>query len=98
MDAALGLAWYLVFLFSTTAHEAAHTLAAKIGGDSTAADGGQLTLDPIPHMQREPLGMLLVPALSMMFSGFMVGWASAPYDPRWAYNYPRRAAWMALGP
>ena len=96
MDMALALAWYLVFLFSTTAHEAAHTLAAKWGGDSTAADGGQLTLDPIPHMQREPLGMLAVPFLSLTMGGYMIGWASAPYCPIWASRHPHRAAWMAL--
>ena len=36
----LGFIWYVVFLFSTTCHEASHALAAKIGGDSTAALGG----------------------------------------------------------
>ncbi len=30
---ALGFIWYVAFLFSTTCHEAAHALAAKIGGD-----------------------------------------------------------------
>jgi len=29
---ALGFIWYVAFLFSTTCHEAAHALAAKIGG------------------------------------------------------------------
>jgi Zn-dependent protease len=29
-------------------------------------------------------------------SGWMIGWASAPYDPLWAQRHPRRAAWMAL--
>jgi hypothetical protein len=27
----LGVIWYIVFLFSTTCHEGAHSLAAKIG-------------------------------------------------------------------
>jgi Zn-dependent protease len=26
----------------------------------------------------------------------MIGWASAPYDPVWARNYPHRSAMMAL--
>ena len=38
--------WYIVFLFSTVAHEAAHGLAAQLGGDPTAYEGGQVTLDP----------------------------------------------------
>jgi Zn-dependent protease len=29
-------------------------------------------------------------------SGFMIGWASAPYDPLWARRYPRRAGLMSL--
>jgi len=44
MDAhhiALGMLWYLVFLFSTTCHEAAHAFAALRGGDPTAALAGQ---------------------------------------------------------
>ena len=48
--------WYIVFLFSTVAHEAAHGLAAQLGGDPTAYEGGQVTLDPIGHIKRSPLG------------------------------------------
>jgi Zn-dependent protease len=29
-------------------------------------------------------------------NGWMMGWASAPYDPLWARRYPKRAAWMSL--
>jgi Zn-dependent protease len=90
--------WYVVFLFSTTCHEAAHALAAKLQGDETAAKGGQVTLNPIPHIRREPFGMVLVPIGSAILSGgtYLFGWASAPLDPDWAYRYPRRAALMAL--
>jgi Zn-dependent protease len=91
-----GLLWFLAFLFSTTCHEAAHAWAAKRGGDLTAYAGGQVTLDPIPHIRREPVGMVVMPWLSFYFAGWMMGWASAPYDPRWARRYPRRSAWMAL--
>jgi Zn-dependent protease len=95
---ALGMIWYVVFLFSTTCHEAAHALAAKIGGDPTAFHGGQATLNPIPHIRRELFGMVVVPVLSYFWlsKGWMIGWASAPYDPEWERRYPRRAAWMAL--
>jgi Zn-dependent protease len=91
-----GLIWYVVFLFSTTCHEASHSLAAKLGGDLTAFHGGQVTLNPLPHMRREPFGMLIVPLLSYFLGGWMIGWASAPYDPFWQARYPRRAAWMSL--
>lgn len=92
----LGMLWYIVLLVSTICHEAAHALAAYWGGDRTAYEGGQVSLNPIPHIQREPIGMVLMPLISYAVSGFMIGWASAPYDPRWAARHPDRAAWMAL--
>ena len=93
---ALGFIWYVVFLFSTTCHEAAHALVAKLGGDETASRGGQVTLNPVPHIQREPWGMVVIPLLSFLIAHSMMGWASAPYDPNWERRHPRRAAWMAL--
>ncbi|MEM1181861.1 MAG: site-2 protease family protein [Acidobacteriota bacterium] len=93
---ALGLIWYVVFLFSVTLHEAAHAWAALRLGDSTAYHGGQVTLNPGPHLAREPVGTVVLPLLSYGLMGWMMGWASAPYDPVWADRYPRRAAWMAL--
>jgi Zn-dependent protease len=92
----LGLLRYIVFLFSTTCHEASHALAAKLGGDPTAFHSGQVSLNPIPHIRREPFGMVLVPLLALLTGGVMLGWASAPYDPLWQQRHPRRAAWMAL--
>jgi Zn-dependent protease len=88
--------WFVAFLLSLTCHEAAHALAAKWGGDLTAFHGGQVTLNPIPHIKREPFGTILVPLITYFVSGWMMGWASAPYDPHWQRRYPRRAAWMAL--
>lgn len=91
-------AWLVVFVFSTTLHEAAHAFSALRLGDETAYLGGQVTLSPVPHIQREPLGMVVVPIVSFLLMGgvWMIGWASAPYDPRWAHQYPRKAACMAL--
>lgn len=95
---ALGFIWYIVFLFSTTCHEASHALAAKLGGDLTAFHGGQVTLNPVPHIQRSPFGMIGMPLLSFILTkgGWMMGWASAPFDPYWQRRHYRRAAWMAL--
>ena len=93
---ALGLLWYLVFLFSVTFHEAAHAFAAWRMGDQTAYQGGQVSLNPLPHMMREPFGMMVVPVLFLISSGFPIGWASTPYDVRWALQYPRRSSLMAL--
>jgi len=55
-----------------------------------------VTLNPWPHIRREPVGMILVPLITFATRGWMMGWASAPYDPTWAHRYPRRAAVMAL--
>ncbi|MEM8930949.1 MAG: site-2 protease family protein [Acidobacteriota bacterium] len=92
----LGVVWFAAFLFSVTLHEAAHAWAALRLGDPTAYEGGQVTLDPTPHVARSPFGTIVVPLLSYGMAGWMMGWASAPYDPLWAARHPRRAAWMAL--
>ena len=93
----LAAAWFAVFVFSTTLHEAAHAWTALRLGDQTAYAGGQVSLNPAPHMQREPFGMILVPLLSffLMNGQWMIGWASAPYDPVWAQRHPRKSAIMA---
>src|SRR5687767_2264152 len=60
----LGLGWYAVFLIAITCHEAAHAWAAKLLGDPTAYYAGQVTLNPGPHIEREPIGTIIVPVLS----------------------------------
>ena len=91
-----GFLWYLAFLFSVVVHEASHAFAALRLGDTTAYEGGQVTLDPLPHVKREPIGTVVVPVLSFLAGGWMIGWASAPYDPVWARNFPQRSAIMSL--
>lgn len=95
-DLTEGLLFYVVFLFSTVLHEAAHAWAALRGGDPTAYEGGQVSLDPRPHIKREPFGMVILPLISVVVSGWPLGFASAPYNRLWAERYPQRAAWMAL--
>jgi Zn-dependent protease len=91
----------VVFLLSVTCHEAAHAFAAHRGGDSTAYLGGQVSLNPVPHVRRELFGTVIVPLLSYFLYGaggglrWMIGWASAPYDPYWEERHPKRAAVMA---
>ena len=95
-DLTNALVYYVVFLFSTTLHEAAHAWAAARGGDLTAYHDGQVSLDPIPHIKREPFGMLILPLISALATGWPFGYASAPYDPEWAMRHPKRAALMSL--
>jgi Zn-dependent protease len=90
------VAWYAVFLFSLALHEGAHALVAWLGGDATAYQGGQVTANPLPHMRREPVGTVIVPLLSWVLAQWVMGWASTPYDPRWAERHPRRHALMSL--
>ena len=91
-----GLLWYVAFLFSTTLHEASHAWTAFRLGDRTAYEGGQLTLNPIPHIRREPVGTVIVPILSFLLGGWMIGWASVPYDRKWAHEFPKRSAMMSI--
>jgi Zn-dependent protease len=84
IDFATGLLWFTAFLFSTTVHEAMHAFAAWQLGDPTAYHGGQVSLSPAPHVQREPIGMLVLPLLTSLTQGWAIGWASCPYDPVWA--------------
>lgn len=93
---AFGFLEYVVFLLSTTCHEASHSLVAKWGGDTTALEGGQVSLNPLPHIKREPFGMVVVPLLGIAFGTGLIGWASAPYSPAWSQEHPKRAAWMSL--
>jgi Zn-dependent protease len=94
----LFLVWFLVFVFSTTCHEAAHAWLARLGGDETAYSLGHVTLDPLPHIRRSPMGMVIVPIASFLLSrgNGMIGWASVPYDSVWGSRYPRRWAVMSL--
>jgi Zn-dependent protease len=40
--------------------------------------------------------MVVVPLISYFAAGWMMGWASAPYNLSWARQFPRRAALMAI--
>ncbi len=60
-------------IFAITVHEAAHGYAAKYFGDLTAEKMGRITLNPLKHI--DPIGTILVPAVAVMLSGFLFGWA-----------------------
>lgn len=96
MELQLALLWYVVFVFSIVCHEAAHAFVGYYFGDTTAHRHGLVTLNPVPHIQRSPIGMVVVPLLSFIANGWMIGWASTPYDPYWQQAYPKQAALMGL--
>lgn len=92
------MVWYIIFLFSTTLHEASHAFISAWGGDDTASRSGQVTLNPMPHIKREKVGMVVVPILSFFLNhgSWMIGWASAPFNPYWAARHPKRSFLMSL--
>ena len=84
------------FVLAITVHEASHAFTALRLGDPSAYLVGHVALVPRPHMRREPFGTVIVPILSYIAGGWMIGWASVPYDFEWALRHPRRHAWMSL--
>ncbi|QDC43704.1 site-2 protease family protein [Methylophilus medardicus] len=66
-------AYALPVLFAITVHEAAHGYAAKFFGDLTAERLGRITLNPLKHI--DPIGTILLPALSVLLGGVLFGWA-----------------------
>jgi Zn-dependent protease len=89
---------FVTLLISLTVHEAAHALFALWGGDRTAYRAGQVSLNPLPHIRREPFGMIVLPLLTLFATNgnSCFGFAHAPFDPIWAERNPKRAALMSL--
>lgn len=72
--------WVLPVLFAITVHEVSHGWVARWFGDPTAMMLGRLTLNPIKHI--DPVGTVLVPLASLLFFGFVFGWAK-PVPVTW---------------
>ena len=60
-------------LLAITVHEASHGYAAKYFGDLTAERMGRISLNPFKHI--DPVGTVLLPALTLFFGGVLFGWA-----------------------
>lgn len=88
-------AYALPVLFAITVHEAAHGYAARYFGDHTAERLGRITLNPLKHI--DPLGTILLPALSIMLGGILFGWAK-PVPVNFAnLRHPKKdMLWVAL--
>ncbi len=65
----------LVLLLSISIHESAHALVALRAGDSTGADLGRISLNPIRHI--DILGSIIVPVLLVVAGGPVFGWGKA---------------------
>lgn len=85
----------LPVIFAITLHEAAHGYVAKMFGDRTAFLLGRVSLNPIRHI--DPLGTILIPALTMFLGGILFGWAKpVPVDYSRLRNPKQDMLWVAL--
>lgn len=81
-------------IFAITVHEAAHGYAARYFGDMTAYLQGRITLNPIKHI--DPIGTILIPALTMLAGGILFGWAKpVPVDFSKLRKPKRDMIWVA---
>ncbi|MEK7227625.1 MAG: site-2 protease family protein [Patescibacteria group bacterium] len=70
----------LILIMSIVIHEVSHGYAASMLGDQTARYLGRLTLNPLKHL--DFFGSFLIPAISYLLGGFIIGWAKpVPYNP-----------------
>ena len=68
-------------VLAVTVHEVAHGWVANKLGDSTAAQLGRLSLNPLRHV--DPIGTIVVPlTLYLLHAGFLFGWAK-PVPVNW---------------
>ncbi len=78
MSAILSL---IILIFSVVLHEVAHGYTAKWQGDETASMLGRLSPNPLRHI--DMFGSVVLPTLTYMLGGFVLGWAKpVPIEPR----------------
>lgn len=86
-------------VLAVTVHEIAHGWVALQLGDTTAAEAGRLSLNPLRHV--DPVGTVLVPATLYLLGELVFGtklffgWAR-PVPVRWNRLFPVRAGIAAV--
>jgi Zn-dependent protease len=84
----------LPVIFAITLHEAAHGYAARRFGDRTAEAAGRISVNPLRHI--DPVGTLLVPAITLILGGILFGWAKpVPVDFRNLRHPKQDMLWVA---
>jgi Zn-dependent protease len=63
----------LVLVLAFSVHESAHAYVAMRLGDPTAYMLGRVTLNPLKHL--DPWGSVVIPLISLVYGGFLIGWA-----------------------
>ncbi len=85
----------LPVIFAITLHEAAHGYMALRFGDRTAYLLGRVSLNPVRHI--DPVGTVLVPAMTMLLGGLLFGWAKpVPVDYTHLRHPKQDMLWVAL--
>jgi Zn-dependent protease len=78
----------VVLILAFSVHEFAHARTAMRLGDPTPMMLGRVTLNPLKHL--DPIGSILFPLISLVYGGFLVGWAKpTPVTGRNFKNYRR---------
>lgn len=81
-------------LFAISLHEAAHGYVARYFGDSTAADLGRLSINPMRHI--DPFGTILLPLILSLLSLPALGYAKpVPVDYNRLRNPKKQMALVA---
>lgn len=90
------LEWGIPVVLAIVLHEIAHGCAAFYFGDTTARDGGRLSLNPLRHV--DPVGTVIFPLLLILSrTPFVFGWAKpVPVDFRRLKNPKKDMVWVAL--
>jgi Zn-dependent protease len=65
--------WLVPLVIAIVFHEVSHGLVANMLGDSTAADRGRLSFNPIRHV--DPVGTVALPMFLALVGGPVFGWA-----------------------
>ncbi|MCH7883448.1 site-2 protease family protein [Patescibacteria group bacterium] len=69
-----------ILIMSVVIHEVSHGYVANSLGDPTAKYAGRLTLNPLKHL--DPFGSVILPTITYLLGGFIIGWARpVPYNP-----------------
>lgn len=92
----VGIIWYTMFLMSLVIHEVSHAYLSNRFGDKTAFKAGLNSINPIPHIKRNIVGLLIFPIIFFIKFGFMLGWADTPFNSDWARKNPKHLALTML--
>lgn len=85
----------IILVFSVIIHEVSHGYMALFLGDPTAKYQGRLTLNPLKHV--DLFGSIILPVISVLLGGIVLGWAKpVPYNPYNLRNPRSGEAFVAL--